>query len=348
MTTLKIDGRILGPGAPPLIVAELSGNHNASLDRALRLIDAAADAGAEAIKLQTYTADTITLDHDGPGFTLEGGLWAGRRLYDLYEEAHTPFDWHPRLFEHARARGLICFSSPFDETAVDLLESLDAPAYKIASFEAVDLPLIQRCAATGKPLIVSTGMTAPAEIAAALAAAGEAGTGGVVLLHCVSEYPARPGDANLRMLGRLREDFGVPVGLSDHTAGTAVSVAAVALGAVLIEKHFTLARADGGPDSAFSLEPAELAALVRDCRTAWEALGEAAYKRTEVESANRQFRRSLYVVRDVPAGTAITAADIRSIRPGYGLPPAELAAVIGRTASRDLMRGEPLAWEMLV
>jgi N-acetylneuraminate synthase len=344
---LQIAGRPIGPDAPPLIVAELSGNHNADLDRALRLIDAAADAGAEAVKLQTYTADTITIDHDGPGFNLEGGLWAGRRLYDLYEEAHTPFDWHPRLFGHARDRGLICFSSPFDETAVDLLVGLDAPAYKIASFEAVDLPLIQRCAETGKPLIVSTGMTAPPEIAAALAAAQGAGDGGVVLLHCVSEYPARAGDANLRMIGRLHDEFGVPVGLSDHTPGTTVSVAAVALGAVLIEKHFTLARADGGPDSAFSLEPPELETLVSDCRTAWDALGEAAYKRTEVESANRQFRRSLYVVRDVAAGTVLTREDVRSIRPGYGLPPAELAKVLGRKVARDLKRGDPLAWEML-
>jgi len=344
---VSIAGRVLGPDMPPLIVAELSGNHNASLDRALRLIDAAAEAGAEAVKLQTYTADTITLDHDGPGFTLESGLWAGRRLHDLYAEAHTPFEWHGALFAHARDRGLICFSSPFDDTAVDLLEGLDAPAYKIASFEAVDLPLIGRAAATGKPLVISTGMTSPPEIAEAVGMARAAGTGGVVLLHCVSEYPARFADANLRMLPRLAADFGCLVGLSDHTPGTAASVAATALGAVLIEKHFTLARADGGPDSAFSLEPAELAQLVQDTRDAWAALGEAAYRRSTAEEGNRQFRRSLYVVQDVAAGTVLTTEHIRSIRPGFGLAPRHLTEVLGRPAARALARGEPVSWDML-
>jgi N-acetylneuraminate synthase len=342
-----IASRPIGPDHPPFIIAELSGNHNGQLDRALRLIDAAADAGADAVKLQTYTADTITLDHDGPGFRLEGGLWDGRTLYDLYSEASTPFEWHEALFAHARERGLICFSSPFDETAVDLLERLQAPAFKIASFEAVDLPLIARAARSGKPLIISTGMTSPAEIAAAVKTAEAAGAGGVALLHCVSAYPARFADANLAMIARLTADFGCIAGLSDHTPGTAAAVAAVALGARIVEKHFTLARADGGPDAAFSLEPAELRRLVEDCRHAWEALGEAAYRRSETEAHNRQFRRSLYVVRDVPQGAVLTAADVRSIRPGYGLDPARLPEVLGRIAARALTRGEPVAMDML-
>ena len=340
-----IAGREIGRGAPPLVIAELSGNHNRSLDRALALIDAAADAGAEAVKLQTYTPDTITLDHDGPGFRIEGGLWHGRTLHDLYAEAQTPYAWHEALFAHARARGLIVFSSPFDVSAIDLLESLDAPAFKIASFEAIDLPLIRRAARGGRPLIVSTGMTSEAEIEEALDAAG--GPGNTALLHCVSAYPARFADANLRALPWLAERFGCPVGLSDHTPGTASAVAAVALGAVIIEKHFTLARADGGPDSAFSLEPDELGRLVTDCRNAWEALGEPVLRRGEVETGNKQFRRSLYVVEDTLAGAALTDANVRSIRPGYGLEPKRLPEVLGRPAARDLKRGEPLAWEMV-
>lgn len=336
---------MIGPGQPPLVIAELSGNHNASLDRALRLIDAAAAAGAEAIKLQTYTPDTITIDHDGPGFRIEGGLWAGRTLHDLYGEAQTPYEWHDALFAHARAHGLIVFSSPFDDTAVDLLESLDAPAFKIASFEAIDLPLIRRAARSGKPLIVSTGMTSEAEIKEALEAAG--GPERTALLHCVSAYPARFADANLRAIPMLAERYGCLVGLSDHTPGTAAAVAAVALGACIIEKHFTLARADGGPDSEFSLEPDELTRLVDDCRHAWEALGEPALRRGEVESGNRQFRRSLYVVRDVAAGTPLTPEHVRSIRPGFGLAPKLLPQVLNRPAARDLKRGEPLAWDML-
>jgi N-acetylneuraminate synthase len=344
---VAIAGRTIGPGQPPLVIAELSGNHNGDLGRALRLIDAVADAGAEAVKLQTYTADTITLDCDGPDFQIRGGLWDGRTLHELYAEAHTPFEWHAPLFDHARARGLIVFSSPFDETAIDLLERLDAPAYKIASFEAVDLPLIARAAATGKPLIVSTGMTDPAEIGEALAAARGAGDGGIVLLHCVSDYPARYETANLRMIPRLAADFGCVVGLSDHTPGTAAAVAAIALGAAVIEKHVTLARADGGPDAAFSLEPAELAALVADCRHAWEALGEASYRRGPSETANKQFRRSLYVARDVAAGAVLTAGDVRSVRPGYGLAPRHLPEVLGRRAARDLRKGDRFDWDMI-
>lgn len=343
----SIAGRPIGPDHPPFVIAELSGNHNGRLDRALALIDAAAEAGADAVKLQTYTAQTITLDHDGPGFRIEGGLWAGRTLFDLYQEASTPWDWHPALFARAKTRGLICFSSPFDETAVDLLESLDAPAYKIASFEAIDLPLIARAARTGRPLIISTGMTTGTEIGEAVAAARGAGPGGVALLHCVSEYPAAYADANLRAIPRLAADFGCPSGLSDHTPGTAAAVAAVALGACVIEKHVTLRRSDGGPDAAFSLEPEELAQLVRDCRHAWEALGAADYRRAEGEAANRQFRRSLYVVRDVPAGAALTAADVRSIRPGFGLAPKHLPRVLGRSTTRALKRGEPVDWDMV-
>lgn len=342
-----IDGRPIGPEHPPFIIAELSGNHNGELARALALIDAAADAGADAVKLQTYTADTITIDHDGPGFRLEGGLWHGRTLHDLYSEAFTPYAWHAALFARARERGLICFSSPFDETAIELLEELDAPAFKIASFEAVDLPLIARAAASGKPLIISTGMTSPEEIGQALDAARKAGAGGVALLHCVSAYPARFEDANLAMIARLAQDYDCVVGLSDHTPGTAAAVAAVALGARIIEKHFTLSRADGGPDSAFSLEPAELKRLVEDCRDAFLALGAAKYRRAETEVHNRQFRRSLYVVRDAPAGTVLTAEHIRSIRPGFGLEPARLPDVLGRKAARALKRGEPVALDML-
>jgi N-acetylneuraminate synthase len=347
MRPFAIAGREIGPEHPPLVIAELSGNHNQSLERALRLIDAAADCGAEAVKLQTYTADTITIAHDGPGFRIESGLWAGRTLHELYREAFTPYEWHETLFAHARARGLICFSSPFDDTAVDLLQSLDAPAYKIASFEAVDVPLIRRAAATDKPLIISTGMTSTGEIAEALAAAMDAGEGGVALLHCVSAYPARYADANLRAIPRLAADYGCIAGLSDHTPGTATAVTAIALGAAIVEKHFTLDRADGGPDAAFSLEPEELKRLVEDCRHAWEALGDASLNRGEAETANKQFRRSLYVVRDVAAGAALTPENVRSIRPGFGLAPKTLPDVLGRPAARALKRGEPLAWDMM-
>jgi pseudaminic acid synthase len=341
-----IAGREIGPAAPPFVIAELSGNHNGRLERALALVDAAAEAGADAVKLQTYTADTITLDHHGPGFLIEDGLWAGRTLHDLYSEAFTPYEWHEALFERARARGLIAFSSPFDETAVELLERLEAPAFKIASFEATDLPLIRRAGRSGRPLIISTGMTSSREIEEAVAAAREAGAQ-AALLHCVSAYPAAYADANLKMIPRLAEDFGCPAGLSDHTPGTAAAVAAIALGACIIEKHVTLRRADGGPDAAFSLEPEELRALVTDCRNAWEALGAADYRRGATETSNRQFRRSLYVVRDVPKGSELTAEDVRSIRPGFGLEPRRLPEVLGRRARRDLARGEPLAEEML-
>jgi pseudaminic acid synthase len=343
---IAIAGRRIGPAHEPFVVCELSGNHNGSLERALALIEAAAATGCDAVKIQTYTADTITMDVDRPEFRIQGGLWDGRSLHDLYREAQTPYEWHAALFARARELGVILFSTPFDESAIELLEGLGAPAYKIASFEAVDLPLIRRAAATGKPLIVSTGMANLAEIEAARAAALEAGAG-VVLLHCVSSYPARLEDANLRTVADMAQRFGCPVGLSDHTPGTAASVAAVALGACLIEKHFTLSRADGGPDAAFSLEPAEFAALVADCKGAWRALGRAHYDLLGSERANATFRRSLYVACDIAAGEPLSHANVRSIRPGAGLPPAELDRVIGRQAARDLKRGEPLAWDML-
>ncbi|MES2032695.1 MAG: pseudaminic acid synthase [Pseudomonadota bacterium] len=350
MTThpeITIAGRRIGADHPPYVICELSGNHNGSLDRALTMIDAAADTGCDAIKIQTYTADTITLDVDRPEFVIHGGLWDGRSLHELYREAQTPYEWHGALFERAAKRGVTLFSSPFDETAVDLLADLGAPAYKIASFEAVDLPLIRYAAARGKPLIISTGMANLAEIEAARDAALQGGAAGVLLLHCVSSYPATFEDANVRTIPDMAARFGAPVGLSDHTHGTAAAVAATAMGAAAIEKHFTLARSDGGPDAAFSLEPAEFAALVRDTRDAFASLGRAHYDLLGSETANRQFRRSLYVVADVKAGEPLSRANVRSVRPGVGLPPGELDAVLGRRAARDLSRGEPLEWSML-
>src|SRR5215217_2253494 len=323
MTTapeIEIAGRRIGADHPPYVICELSGNHNGSLDRALAMIDAAADTGCDAIKIQTYTADTITLDVDRPEFVIHGGLWDGRSLHELYREAQTPYEWHGALFERAAKRGVTLFSSPFDETAVDLLAGLDAPAYKIASFEAVDLPLIRYAAAKGKPLIISTGMANLEEIEAARDAALEGGAAGVLLLHCVSSYPATFEDANVRTIPDMAARFGTPVGLSDHTPG---------------------------PDAAFSLEPAEFTALVRDTRDAFASLGRAHYDLLGSEKANRQFRRSLYVVADVKAGEPLSRANVRSVRPGNGLPPAELEVVLERVASRDLARGEPLDWSML-
>jgi N-acetylneuraminate synthase len=347
MRALEIGGRQIGPGHLPYVIAELSGNHNGRLERALQLIDVAKEAGVDAVKLQTYTADTITIDHDGPGFTIEGGLWSGRRLHELYREAHTPWEWHPALFAHARELGITCFSSPFDPTAVDLLESLDAPAYKIASFEIVDLPLVRYAAKTGKPLIVSTGMAGAGEIAEAVEAAREAGAGGIVLLHCVSGYPAPADEANLARIRALAADYDCPIGLSDHTLGTDVAVAATALGAAVIEKHVTLARADGGPDAAFSLEPHELAALVQGVRTAYAALGRADYGRAASEQPNMAFRRSLYAVKDIAAGEVLTAGSVRSIRPGYGLAPKYLPGVLGRRARRAIARGTPMSFDLI-
>lgn len=345
--TIEIAGRKIGPDYPPYVIAELSGNHNSKLSRALQLIDAAKEAGADAVKLQTYTADTITLDHDGPGFSIEGGLWHGRTLYDLYTEASTPWEWHDELFAHARKIGITCFSSPFDSTAVDLLERLDAPAYKIASFEIVDLPLIRRAASTGKPLIISTGMASETEIGEAVLAAQDAGASGLVLLHCISAYPTPANQANLRRIQRLAAQFGCAVGLSDHTQETDVAIAAVALGACVIEKHMTLMRADGGPDADFSLEPAEFARLVDGVRTAHAALGSGEMDRQMSEKGSVIFRRSLYAVSEVKAGEVFTEANVRSIRPGYGLLPKHLPEIIGRRAHRAIARGTPLDWSMV-
>lgn len=345
--SMAIAGRPIGPGHPPYVIAELSGNHNGSIDRALDLIDAAKAAGADAVKLQTYTADTITIDHDGPGFLIEAGPWKGRRLHELYQEAHTPWDWHPRLFEHAAERGMTCFSSPFDPTAIDFLESLGAPAYKIASFEIVDTPLVARAAATGKPVIVSTGMATAEEIEAALAAARTGGSGGVVLLHCVSGYPSLPSEANLGRIATLARRFGVPIGLSDHTLGTAVSVAAVAIGACVIEKHVTLARSDGGPDAGFSLEPNELAELCANVAAAFAATRERAEGPAPSEETSLPFRRSLYAVADIAAGDAFTDENVRSIRPGYGLAPGRLPDLLGRRARVAIARGTPLSADMI-
>ena len=346
MDRFAIAGRAIGPGHPPYLIAELSGNHNGQLDRALALVDAAADTGADAVKLQTYTADTITLNVDRPEFRIHGGPWDGRHLHDLYREASTPWEWHDALFARARARGLACFSSPFDPTAVDFLAALDAPAMKIASFEITDTPLIGRAAALGRPVIVSTGVASLAEIEAALATIRAAGAP-AALLHCVSAYPAPAEEMQLTTIPTLAASFGCPVGLSDHSPGTAAAVAAVALGACIIEKHLTLARADGGPDAGFSLEPDEFTRLVADCRTAHAALGTPLTDRRGIGGENAQFRRSLRVTADTPAGTALTEAHIRSVRPGGGLAPRHLPAILGRRAARDLTRGEPLRWDML-
>jgi pseudaminic acid synthase len=347
IANVMIGGREVSSNTSPLIVAELSANHNGKIERALNLIDAAADAGAHAVKLQTYTADTLTIDHDGPGFRIEGGLWDGRTLYDLYQEASTPWAWHEALFARAHDRGLIAFSSPFDESAIDYLESLGAPAYKIASFELVDLPLIECAARTGKPLVMSTGMASFDEIGEALETARAAGASQVILLHCVSSYPAPADQYNLRTISHLSTQFDVPIGLSDHTRDNSTAVAAVALGAVMVEKHFTMSRDDGGPDAPFSLEPEELADLVDATATAWSALGNVNYARTPAEQSNALFRRSLYIVQDVSAGERLTSTNVRSIRPGFGMAPKQLPNVLGRVANRALRRGEPLTTEML-
>ena len=344
---MKIDGRTIGRDHPPYVIAELSANHNGKIEQAFAIMEAAKVAGADAVKIQTYRPDTITLDHDGPEFTIKGGLWDGQRLYDLYEWAHTPWDWHAALFEKARDLGITLFSSPFDHTAVDLLEELGAPAYKIASFELVDLPLIRRVAKTGTPVIMSTGMADDVEIGEALEAARGAGAQDIVLLHCVSGYPAPASDYNLATIPDMAARFGVMTGLSDHTLDNTAAITSVALGVVVIEKHVTLDRSGGGPDDSFSLEPPELQQLVQGTRTAWEAVGRVDYGLKSSEQGNAQFRRSLYVVQDIPQGGTLTPENVKSIRPGFGLPPKHYDEVLGRTAKAAIARGTALRFELL-
>lgn len=345
---MQIAHRPIDSNQPPYVIAELSANHNGELARAIDLMCAAQAAGANAIKLQTYRPDTITLNSPRPEFQIHGGLWDGRSLYELYEWAHTPWEWHAALFEKGRELGITVFSSPFDFSAVDLLASLDCPAYKIASFELVDLPLIRYAAQTGKPLVMSTGMANEAEISAAVDTALHHGCGEVALLHCISGYPAPADEYNLRTIALLRQRFGVEIGLSDHTLGAATAIAATALGATLIEKHFTLARADGGPDCAFSIEPDEMAALIASVNIAHAALGTAAYHLTPSEESNRAFRRSLYLVKAVAAGDRLTPDHIRSVRPALGLPPADYDALLGKEVTRDMAANQPLSWDWIV
>jgi pseudaminic acid synthase len=343
--TFHLDNIPIGPQHPPCIIAELSANHNGSITRAKETIDAAKACGADAIKLQTYTADTLTIDCDRPDFLIKGGLWNGYKLYDLYKWAHTPYEWHAELFAHARKIGIAVFSTPFDETAVDLLESLHTPAYKVASFEMIDTPLLEKIARTGKPVIMSTGMASEQEIEDAISALRDGGCRDLVLLHCISSYPAPMDQANVRQVPELARRFSVVSGLSDHTMGTTAAVAAVALGACVIEKHFTLSRADKGPDSDFSLEPHELSRLCRDTKDAWAALGKASFVRSQAEKNSLVFRRSIYFVRDLPAGAIITEQDIRRIRPGMGLPPKHYSELLGKRLTKSVARGTATAWE---
>ena len=345
--SISIAGRRIAVDAQPYVIAELSANHNGKLDTAIKIIEEAKKAGADAVKLQTYTADTITLNSDAEEFQIHGGLWDGKTLYQLYQEAHMPWDWHKPLFEHARKLDITIFSSPFDNTAVDLLEDLNAPAYKIASFEAVDLPLIKYVAGTGKPMIISTGMADAEEIREAINAAREGGCKQLAILHCVSGYPAPAEDYNLHTIPDMIKRFGLVTGLSDHTLDNTTAIASVVMGASIIEKHFTLDRKGGGPDDSFSLEPTELAQLCTGAKTAWLALGQVDYGRKSSEQGNVKFRRSLYLVKDIKTGDVITADSVRSVRPGFGLPPKYLDMVIGRYAVRDANAGTPLTWEMV-
>lgn len=346
-TLIEINGRKIGPGFPAYLVAEMSANHGQEFDQAVKIIEAAKAASADAVKLQTYTPDTLTIDCDNEYFRIKGTIWEGKNLHDLYGEAYTPWDWQPKLKGIAEGLGLGLFSTPFDSTAVDFLEQIGVPAHKIASFEIVDLPLLRKIAKTGKPIIMSTGMATLAEIEEAVQAVRQAGCTQLVLLKCTSAYPALPDEMNLRTIPHLAQAFDVPVGLSDHTPGIAVPVAAVALGACIIEKHFTLSRSDGGPDSAFSLEPHEFKAMVEAIRVAEKALGAVRYGISAEETKSRVFRRSLFVVKDMKAGEKFTSENVRSIRPGYGLHTRYLDEVLGRRASSDIKRGTPLSWSCL-
>ncbi|NQV81990.1 MAG: pseudaminic acid synthase [Alphaproteobacteria bacterium] len=344
---ISVDGRLIGPDHRPYVIAELSGNHNGDLGRAMELMVEAKNAGADAIKLQTYTPDTMTIDCDEEIFHIKGGLWDGRSLHELYGEAQTPWEWHGALFSKGRELGITVFSTPFDESAVAFLEGLGTPIYKVASFEVTDLPLITCIAKTGKPIIISTGMAEIGEIAEAVATVRSNGDSELILLHCVSAYPAPPEEMNLQTIKHLGETFSVVPGLSDHTLGTVTATTGVASGACVIEKHVTLRRSDGGPDAAFSMEPLELAQLVRDTETAWRALGRVAYGPSGSEKENLVFRRSLIVVEEIQAGEPFTGLNLRSIRPGQGLPPKYLPDVLGRRAARQIKRGTPLDWTMV-
>lgn len=347
MSDITIAGRKIGSKYSPYIVAEMSANHNGEIEAAFRIIEEAKSSGADAVKIQTYTPDTITLKSDSPDFLIKDGLWAGRTLYELYEWAHTPWGWHQALFDHARKIGITIFSSPFDKTAVDLLENLNAPAYKIASFEAVDLALIRYVASTRKPVIISTGMANEEEISEAIEAAREAGCSDLAILHCVSGYPAPAEDYNLRTIPDMIDRFGLVTGLSDHTLDNATAIAGVALGASIIEKHFTLNREGEGPDDSFSLEPAEFGALCFDARTAWAALGEVSYSRKSSEKENRQFRRSLYFVKDMSAGELITETCVRSVRPGFGVAPKYLDQVLGCRVKCGVKANSPVTLSVI-
>lgn len=344
---MKIANKRISPSAKPYIIAEISGNHNGEINRAIKLIEAAANAGADAVKLQTYTAETITLNSDSDDFKVNGGLWDGYTLHELYEWAHTPWDWHPILFKKAAELNIDIFSSPFDATAVDFLESLNVPAYKIASFELIDLPLIKKVAETGKPIIMSTGMANLDEIKDAVAVAKQYGSGEICVLHCISGYPTPPEQSNLLTIKKLQTELNVPIGLSDHTLGNTTAIAATALGACVIEKHFTLCRDDGGPDAAFSLEPTELTELCHDVNIAWQSLGKEGFEHKEAEKGNVKFRRSLYACKHIKKGERITQEHIKSVRPGFGLPPKDYDSVLGKVAKQDIPFATPLNWQLL-
>ena len=345
--SITIEGQRIAVDGPPYVIAEMSANHNGNIETAFKIIEAAKQAGADAVKLQTYRPDTITLNCDSEDFRIHGGLWDGRTLYELYQEAHMPWEWHAPLFAHARELGITIFSSPFDNTAVDLLEDLNAPAYKIASFEAVDPALIKYVASTGKPMIISTGMADVQEIQEAIDAAREGGCKELAILHCVSGYPAPAADYNLRTIPDMIKRFGLVTGLSDHTLDNTTAITSVAMGASIIEKHFTLDRSGGGPDDIFSLEPADLAALCRDCKTAWQALGKVDYGRQSSELSNVKFRRSLYFVKDLKAGDVITADAVRSVRPGFGAAPKDLDHIIGKRIRSDVVACTPVLMKNL-
>lgn len=350
MSKFEISGRKIGKNYQPFIIAEMSGNHNQSIERALSIVEAAAKSGAHALKIQTYTADTMTLDLDENEFHIDSidNIWSGKSLYRLYQEAHTPWDWHQPIFNRARELGLVVFSTPFDETAVDFLEELDVPCYKIASFENTDVPLIEKVASTGKPMIISTGMATVAELEETVCAARNAGCRDLALLKCTSTYPATPENTNITTIPHMRELFNCEVGLSDHTMGIGVAAASVALGATIIEKHFTLSRSDGGVDSEFSLEPSEMQSLVVESKRAWEALGSIKYGPTERELDSLKYRRSLYIINDLKAGEVLSSENLKAIRPGLGLSPKYLHLLLGKRVKKDIRKGTPVSWELVL